>query len=175
MRHVTHLLTAYIHHELPPHLRSRVEKHVRSCDDCYAALGRERELARLLETRMPTFGAPRPEQLARLLPGILAQTSGSTADLPPGRPRALPGLGLALVVILLLVAPVLAGPHAAAQVAPNQPAPYMLQPTATPDITDAPGLASSPTAVALRSDAATEPAELIPPLIPVAATPVLDQ
>lgn len=175
MRHVDHLLTAYLHHELPPHLRQRVERHTRACDRCYAALVRERELVRLLEAQMAVFGNSRPERLARLLPGILDATGPDVALWPQvRRRRALPGLGMALLVIVLAIAaPALASPRASSMAAPSQPAPYLLAATATPGSTDWPASAlASPTVVAQRFEMATEPADLDPLPAPIAATPI---
>ncbi len=170
--HVTHLLTAYLHDELPPHLNRRVIRHLERCDDCYLAMQRERELVRTLAAQMPVVGVPRPEQLARLLPAILAEVNE-----PPSRrrPRALPGYGLALVVTLVLavMVPVLIAPRVAADYAPDQPAPYMIQATATQSVTDSPvaGLLL-PMTVARRQNPATEPPDLDPAPAPVAlATP----
>jgi anti-sigma factor RsiW len=170
--HVTHLLTAYVHDELPPHLNRRVIRHLERCDDCYLAMQRERDLARTLAAQMPAIGVPHPEQLARLLPAILADVNE-----PPSRrqPRLLPGYGLALVATLVLavMVPTLVVPRVVADYAPNQPAPYMIQATATQSVTDSPvaGLVS-PTAIARRNDSATEPPVLDPAPAPVAlATP----
>ncbi len=175
MRHVDHLLTAYLHRELPPHLRQRVERHTRVCDRCHTALVRERELARLLEAQMPAFGSPRPAQLTRLLPGILdAACPNSAHGMRAERWRTLPGVGMALLMLALaIVAPTLASPHAPGMAAPSQPAPYLLVATATPGSTDGPVFAlASPTAVAQRFEMATEPPDLDPLPAPIAATPM---
>ena len=165
--HVTPLLTAYIHDELPAHLRARVTRHLESCDACYAAMVQERELARLLDASIATLGTPRPEQLARLLPGILAEVARPS---PPRQPRSLPGFGLALVLSLMLalLVPALVAPRMAADHAPDQPAPYMVEATATQSLTDSPaGLSAAPTAVA-RLDVATQPPHLHPMPAPIA-------
>lgn len=177
MGHVAHLLTAYVHHELPRHLSERVVRHVETCDACYAALTRARDMARFLGAQVPTFGAPRPEQLARLLPGILAEAGDRPAQRQGGRRSFLPGFGLALVLtlILALAVPALASSHVVVERAPDQPAPYMIRATATPGVTDAPWLGvASPTVVAQRVDmeAATEPAFHAPPSAPIVGTPV---
>ena len=168
-RHVTHLLTAYLHGELPPHLRSRVIRHLEVCDTCYAAMLHEREMVRTLESQMPVFGMPYPETLSRLLPGILAEVRASSQAAV--RPQGLPGAALALVMslVLALVVPVLMAPHTAAVQAPDQPAPYMVAATATQSVTDSPVLVlASPTAVAQRLGVVTEPAELAPAPAPIA-------
>lgn len=170
--HVIHLLTAYIHDELPPHLVRRVIRHLETCDDCYLAMRRERDLARSLAAQMPALGVPGTDQLAQLLPAVL----GAVKEKPSRRQlRALPGYGLALVVALVLavMAPVLVMPRVSAEYAPNQPAPWMVQATATQSVTDPPVAALfSLTAVAHRGDLATEPPDLNPAPAPVAfATP----
>jgi anti-sigma factor RsiW len=164
-RHVTHLLSAYVHGELAPHLRLRVTRHLDSCDSCYAALCRERDLTRTLADQLPAFGAPQPDQLARLLPDILAETVPQT----PPSPR-LSGMAVAMVLSLVLVimVPALMMPRVSVVAAPDQPAPYMIAATATRSVTDAPGdsLPVSPTAVAVLDDRATEPPALNPSPVP---------
>lgn len=173
--HVEHLLTAYVHNELPPHLRRRVARHVDRCDRCYAALRREQELTRSLRGQFTGFGQPRSDQLTRLLPDILAEAKPRTR-----RPRLLPGFGVALVMslVLALLLPVLMTPQAMADYAPDQPAPYMIAATATQSVTDAPQalVLASPTAVARWvEEAATDPPDQNPPPAPVAqATPEID-
>jgi len=162
--HVTQWLAAYLHGELPPHLRERVSRHIGECDACYAALCRERDLARTLGDAMPAFGAPRGDQLARVLAGILAGSGQAAAW---RMPRA--GLALLLSLALLLLLPALVTPRAAAVHAPEQPAPYMIVATATQSSTDAPAMAVvvSPTAVAARLALPTEPPAVNPSPVPV--------
>ncbi|NPV68488.1 MAG: hypothetical protein HPY64_15195 [Anaerolineae bacterium] len=163
--HVTRWLTAYLHGELAPHLRERVSRHVRECDECYAALRREQELARELGDSMPVFGAPRNEQLARVLSGILAEAGNHQGMAAFRVPRA----GVALLLSLLLVLlPALVMPRAAVS-APDQPAPYMIAATATQSSTDAPtGLVIAlPTAIAARQPLPTEPPAFNPSPVPV--------
>lgn len=171
--HVDHLLTTYIHDELPPHLRARVTRHVQHCDRCYAALRREEDLTRVLQAEMPLFGAPARGQLNRLLPGILAEVA------PRPAPRSGfqgAGFAVALVVTLLvaLFVPTLTGPRAVADYAPSQPVAPAIAATATQSITDAPYDVPVflPTAVAQHVVLATDLPETDPPPAPVAqATP----
>ncbi|MBN2472805.1 MAG: zf-HC2 domain-containing protein [Anaerolineae bacterium] len=174
--HVTYLLAAYVHGELPPHLRERVSRHVQQCDACYAALVRERELNRTLQDGLRGMGAPRSEQLARLLPGILAE---SAPPRPAHRARR-PGLGLAvgLSMLLILLMPALVMPRVSAIASPqDQPSPQV-RVTATHNVTDAPvhGLPvhviASPTVVAVQLVVMTQPPLLNPSPAPVLqATP----
>lgn len=164
--HVTRWLTAYLHGELAPHLQERVSRHVRECDECYAALRRERELARELGDSMPVFGAPRNEQLTRVLSGILAEAGNHQGMATFRMPRA----GVVLLLSLLLVLlPALVMPRAAVVSAPDQPAPYMIAATATQSSTDAPVgfVMASPTAIAACRPLPTEPPAVNPSPVPV--------
>jgi anti-sigma factor RsiW len=162
-RHVGYLLTAYVHDELPQHLRARVSRHIQSCDACYAALCREREIERLLLNQARATAGTPPEHLARLLPGILAEAV-------PARTGRRSGYGLVAVLslVLLLLMPAATLPRLAANASPqDQPSPQLAM-TATQNVTDAPlRLAASPTAVAVRSNQLTEPPPLHPSPVPV--------
>ncbi len=161
-KHVSHLLAAYVQDELPLHLRRRVATHLLTCESCCLALDRERTLARTLKGEMPILGAPRPEQVTRLLPGILAEV------IPPaGAERGFaacrfPGLGMVMLVSLALaiLVPAMVLPRSIAVSAPDQPAPYQIAATPTLSMTDSPQrvLPVSPTVVAAQRDIATEPA-----------------
>ncbi len=164
--HVTQWLTAYLHGELAPHLRERVSRHVRECDRCYAALCRERELARELGESMPTFGAPRSDQLARVLSSILIE-AGNSRGLSMAR---LSPAGMVLLFgLVLLLLPALAMPRITVASAPDQPGPHMIVATATQSSTDAPVVfvVASPTAVAARQIPLTEPPAFSPSPVPV--------
>jgi anti-sigma factor RsiW len=167
-QHVTRLLTAYVHDELPSHLRERVARHVQVCDQCYARLRRERDLVHTIEAQLPAMGFARQDQLSRLLPGILADGASQRVTQASGN---LKGFGLALVVsvLLIMLVPALIMPHVGVVAAPDQPAPYMIAATATQSVTDAPAVyvVVSPTAIAARNDAATEPPLLNPSPVPV--------
>ncbi len=172
--HVKHLLSAYVSHELPAYQRWRVSRHIQLCDACYAALRREEERARVLKTEMPRLGAARPDQLARLLPGILAEVGPRPAA---RHPYQMSGFGVALVLSLLVVlfVPALVMPRVAADFALSQPDPHELASTETLGVTDAPLAAlATPTAIALRPWVTTEVPSQLPPPAPVArAMPVL--
>jgi anti-sigma factor RsiW len=171
--HVEHLLIAYIHDELPPHLRARVSRHVQHCDWCYAALRREEDLARLLQAEMPVVGTPTRGQLNRLLPGILAEVTPRPAPRSSFRGA---GFAVALVVTLLvaLFVPALSAPRAVASYAPSQPVGPAIAATATQSTTDTPSDVPVylPTAVAQHVVLATDLPETDPPPAPIAqATP----
>ena len=166
-RHVTTLLAAFVHDELPPHLRIRVSRHVQECDACYAALVRERELNRALQDGLRCVGAPRDDELARLLPGIMAE---ATPVRPVRSSMRRPGLGLAVVLSLmvLLLMPALVMPRVSAISAPqDQPSPQV-RVSATHSVTDAAvHVIASPTAVAVRFVTVTQPPLLNPSPVPV--------
>jgi anti-sigma factor RsiW len=134
--HVRHLLTAYVHRQLPPAQRERVLLHVRSCPACRAALDREERLTHDLIQYMPQIGQPRPNQLARLWPGIWREFRVPPVSLG----RWLPSYGLLLAVMLacaFFASALFAGPsHAVA--APVQRVPADIRPTLTPVRTDEP-------------------------------------
>jgi anti-sigma factor RsiW len=69
-RHVTHLLTAYVHQQLSARQRDRVHRHLDECPTCRAALAREQFIARDLKQYMPLVGRPERGQLRRLWPRI---------------------------------------------------------------------------------------------------------
>lgn len=174
-QHVTYLLAAYVHNELPPHLQQRVSRHVQGCDACYAALCQQREIDRLLQDELRGLGTPRPEQLARLLPGILAEAA-PTRHAPRLRR---PGLGLAvgLSMLLFMLIPALVMPRASAIALPqDQPSPQV-RVTATQNVTDAPmhgmpvHVIASPTAVAVQLVVMTQPPLNPSPAPVVEATP----
>src|SRR5438045_2558041 len=68
--HVYHLLTGYVHDQLPANERNRVRYHVQRCPECRAALYHEQQLAQEVALAMPRIGQPRRNQLARLWPAI---------------------------------------------------------------------------------------------------------
>lgn len=83
-------LVAYAHGQLAPAARRRVERHVRACGDCRAALADEQRLAGELRREMPRIGQPSPGQmqaLRALWPSIRAQIASSApmSASEPGR------------------------------------------------------------------------------------------
>jgi hypothetical protein len=139
-RHVTRLLTRYAHGQLSPVQRARVINHVRNCDHCRMMLAREERLAADLRREMPLIGQPRPGQLAHVWVGVW-QEIGT----PPRQPRArsggsiwLPGLGIALTMLLVLIiaVPLVAQNEVRAEAAPRQALPVLSTASPTPGMTD---------------------------------------
>jgi anti-sigma factor RsiW len=134
--HVRHLLTAYVHHQLPRTRRERVWRHVQTCPECRAALAREESLARDLKAKIPLIGRPPRGLLARLWPRIWAEMR---------RPSVrcgvrIPSFGVAAVAILwgALVVSALFNTPAQASAAPSQPVPAEIKATVTPIYTEEP-------------------------------------
>jgi anti-sigma factor RsiW len=142
VRHVTHLLTKYVHGQLRPALRAQVVNHVRTCADCRVALAEEERLAADLRREMPQIGRPQPGQLAKVWAGVWQEVSA-----PPRRTFTwnwLPGLSAMMVVLLLaaFVVPLLTQANVRAAAAPLPPQPQVMAfATTTPKITnEAPGI-----------------------------------
>jgi anti-sigma factor RsiW len=139
-RHVTRLLTRYAHGQLSPAQRARVINHVRNCDHCRMVLAREERLAADLRREMPLIGQLRPGQLAHVWVGVW-QEIGT----PPRQPRTrsggsiwLPGLGIALTMLLVLIiaVPLVAQNEVRAEAAPRQALPILSTASPTPGMTD---------------------------------------
>lgn len=133
MRHVSHLLTRYVHDQLSPAQRAHVINHVRTCPACRAALAREERLAADLGRAMPYVGQPRPAQLAYVWAGV-------AQDMNPAQPRArnggsawLPGLGVVLTVLLMVMVtlPLIVQSEVRAEAAPHMALPVN---TASPTV-----------------------------------------
>jgi anti-sigma factor RsiW len=129
-RHVTHLLTRYVHGQLRPSQRARVINHVRTCPACRMVLAREERVAADLR-----------RQLAQVWLNVWDEI-GPTHN-PPPRPTHstwLPGLSVVLATLLLLAValPLLAQSGLRAEAAPMQPRPNLAYSTAspTPGVTD---------------------------------------
>ncbi len=137
-RHVTHLLTRYLHGQLRPAQQARVANHVRRCARCRAALAREERLAASLRRDLPALGQPRPEQLAGVWAGVLSEL-GAPQSRPAGMrfARWLPGMSMALglLVLLAVALPLMAGGDLRVEAAPMQPRPVNTA-SPTPGATD---------------------------------------
>ncbi len=134
-RHVTHLLTRYVHGQLGPGQQARVVNHVRQCAHCRAALAREEQIARDLRDEMRTLGPRRPaaatwwavwSEINRPRRGLRAPTDMWGAAL---------ALALALAVTLAVALPVFAGERLAPQALVQQPLPVSMA-SPTPAATD---------------------------------------
>lgn len=139
-RHVYHLITAYVHDQLPPEQVARLLGHIRTCAECSAALDREQRLAHDIAATMPMIGRPRRSQvqdrLARLWPAIWLEFRTS----PRGKRtvRWLPSYSLAVALMMLgvfAVSALFAGTTQAIA-APFQPAPTQVHATPTLSVTD---------------------------------------
>lgn len=134
--HVHHLLTAYVHYQLPRAKRERVWRHVQNCPECRAALAREETLVRDLKTRLPLIGRPPRGLLARLWPRIWAEIRRPSSRYG----LRIPSFGVAALLILwgaLLVSALFNSP-AQASAAPSQPVPAEIKATVTPIYTEEP-------------------------------------
>ena len=134
--HVQHLITAYVHRQLPRKQRDRVLLHVTMCAECRAILDNEQQIVRDLARQMPQIGQPSRGQLARLWPSIWL-------EFRTPRKRGvkwLPSYSLAVMLIVFFVFAVSAlvvGPTQAIA-APFQAAPTQILATATLVKTDEP-------------------------------------
>ncbi|HML22824.1 MAG TPA: zf-HC2 domain-containing protein [Aggregatilinea sp.] len=133
-RHVTHLLTRYVHGQLPPAQSALVVNHVRNCAPCRAALTREESLAAGLRREMPTFGQPTSGQMAQVWAGVWGEVSTQ-------RPRGglsgstwLPGLSfmVAALLVVLVMLPLISQGGIRAEAAPLQPRPAELDSAGSP-------------------------------------------
>ncbi len=133
-RHVTHLVTRYVHGQLRPAQRARVVNHVRTCDICRAALTRAELLDSDLRRQMPAFGPAAARPLSDVWVGVWADIN------TPKRSRRasagmllLPGVSVVLVVAvtLAIMLPILAGSGVRAEAALLQPRPVSPTPGAT--------------------------------------------
>ena len=149
LRYCKKRMTAFIHGELPPHVRRRIGRYIDECPDCYAEYLRQRELARDLERGLPSVGMPCVSQLDRIWAGVQAELSNTP---PPHRPARRYSFSYGMAVVLMAVMVVLpgavAGQHARMNV-PSQPAPELQVLQKTP--TSQAALPVLPTAVAVAS------------------------
>ncbi|MBN2306341.1 MAG: zf-HC2 domain-containing protein [Anaerolineae bacterium] len=140
-RHVTHLLTRYVHGQLRPSQRARVMNHVRDCAACRAALVREERLVLDLRREMPVFGQPTTAQLAGVWAAVWQEVQPAHRSRRGGGMVWLPGLSvvLALALALVIALPVLAQSGIRAEAAPlhqvQQPRPVDLA-SPTPGATE---------------------------------------
>lgn len=146
-RHVTHLLTHYVHGQLSPAQEARVANHVRTCARCRAALAREERVAGDLRDELAVIGRGSAAPVATAWAGVWREVRAP-------RPRAhalaalwLPGLSLALALALALAValPLLVSGGVRAEAAPQQPRPILMASptpgvTQTDEATDAAGL-----------------------------------
>lgn len=116
-RHVTHLLTYYVHGQLSMVQRARVLNHTRTCPACRAALAREEHLAADLRRELPRLGQNHAAQIAGMWASVWREVG------PVRRCNLsswLPGVSVVLVmaVALLFALPLLSGNGVRAGAAP---------------------------------------------------------
>lgn len=135
-RHVTHLLTRYVHGQLRPAQRSRVSNHVRMCVNCRVALAREENLAADLRREMPLIGQASAGQLSHVWAGVWQEVNSTRPRSRWNGSSLLPGLGAMIAVLLLVmvVVPLLVQSGVRAEAAPLQPRPQLTVATASPTV-----------------------------------------
>lgn len=69
-KHCQERIPAYIHRELPVHVRRRMARHIHNCPRCSFMYRRQRDLEQLLDADLPSFGAPARPQLAGIWAGV---------------------------------------------------------------------------------------------------------
>lgn len=135
-RHVTHLLTRYVHGQLRPAQRARVSKHVRSCVDCRVALAREENLAADLRREMPFIGQASAGQLSHVWAGVWQEVNTTRPRSRRNGSSLLPGLGAMIAVLMLVMVaiPLLVQGGVRAEAAPLQAIPQLTVATASPTV-----------------------------------------
>ncbi len=131
MRHVQHLILAYVHGQLRPARRARVMNHVRVCDTCRAALAHEERLALDLQREMPLIGQPNNGQLTRMWAGVWQEISLNPPQSRVRRTPFLPGLSavLAILLVMLVALPLVAHSGTRAEAAPMRADNRYISPT----------------------------------------------
>lgn len=133
-RHVTQLLTRYVHGQLPPAQCAQVINHVRTCASCRAALVREERLAARLRREMPMFGQPTSGQLAHVWAGVWGEVAGPRRRGGMSGSTWLPGLSfvVAALLVVMVMLPLVAQNGVRAEAAPLQPRPAELNEAGSP-------------------------------------------
>ena len=136
-RHVTHLLTRYVHGQLGPAQEARVVNHVRGCARCRAALACEEQVAHDLRDELAVIGRGTAAPIAAAWTGVWRELRSPRSRLRALAVLWLPGLSLALAVALVLsvALPLLGGDGVRADAAPHQPLP-VLKASPKPGVTD---------------------------------------
>jgi anti-sigma factor RsiW len=137
--HITHLLSRYVQGQLRPAQRAEVVNHARECERCRAALAREERLVADLRREMPLIGQASAGQLSQVWVGVWQEIGSPGAPRSGGLPGWLPGLSLALVMLLVVVIalPVIAGSELRAEAALTQALPQDIATASpTPGVTD---------------------------------------
>ncbi len=134
-QHVTHLLSAYVHHQLGERRSVQVRRHLRVCPACRLALSREEALANDLRRTLPAFGAPEPGQLRRLWPSVRVELASASPIL-----RIAPSVSVVFMMLLICAFSISAilGGTSQAIAAPDPQVPADIRATNTPFHTDEP-------------------------------------
>lgn len=121
-------LVAYIHNELPPHLRRRVSYHLDDCSACYGVYIQQRDLARDLQNVVPMVGRGEKPRLDRVWSAVQTDMT---------KPRRISifyqtryGLALMAAVLGLLFPWVVGSQNVTLAAPPTQPAPLLAVQTA---------------------------------------------
>lgn len=168
-RHVTHLLTRYVHGQLPPAARARVVNHVRTCATCRAALAREERMAADLRRELPVVASASAGQMAQIWAGVWREIGAPGQGHHPALARV-PGVSvvLAMVLALAVALPLLAGSGLRADAAPLQPRPIS---TASPTPDAAETGEASPLGIVPLQIAAQQPEATVALAVQVGVTP----
>lgn len=136
-RHVTHLLTRYVHGQLRPEQQALVVNHVRQCARCRAALAREEQIARELRAELATIGRGRYSPVAVSWSAVWREINQPRRGWHALAEMWVPALtlALALAMTLAIALPVFAGERLTPQAALQQPLPVSMA-SPTPGATD---------------------------------------
>ncbi len=136
-RHVTHLLTRYVHGQLGPLQEARVVNHVRDCARCRAALAREERVAHDLRDELAVMGRGTAAPVAAAWTGVWREFRSPRSRLRALAVLWLPAVSLALAVAIVLAValPLLAGGGVRVEAAPLQPLPVLMA-SPTPGVTE---------------------------------------
>ncbi len=137
--HVYHLLTAYVHDQLPAKQRNRVRYHVQRCPECRAALYEEQQLVQELSLTMPRIGQPRRNQLMRLWPAIWLEHNRPRGHVDKRFSSF--SVALAMMIGVFVASTFFAGP-AQAGAAPFALTPAVVKATSTPVTWNGPATAT---------------------------------
>jgi len=138
-------LAAYLHGDLSPAERRRLESHLASCPACTQRLAAFQRIHARLAAAAPVESAPLPESLRRRAGKQVSATYPNGDTMNPVRNRthetlqlAAQAVGLAVVVLIVVFAmrtlsrPTTGAPTGAPVGAPTGPAPAGVEPTGTP-------------------------------------------
>ncbi len=173
-------MNAYVHGELPAHVRRRMARHIHQCADCYPVYRRELALKHELEARLPGFGGSNRPQLAHLWSNIQGELTAPTRTPRVARQSILRHTLVAAILVLGMLLPMTIYGQTLTVSVPTQPAPALIGDTRVDETRPVPlgtsVAAHSASAETLMSSVATAAAStptpgISPGLIPVPGTP----